>query len=151
MVEAVETSFCYIPPPHILKWTSQATLMVKNTPAMQEPQETQVWSLGQEDALEEGTATCSSILAWKTPWTEEPGGLQFMGLQLSDWACVHTHTHTFEIQSAKPGPSLKDQRHRNKGTGVLKVSCFRLYIVAHMMEASRNFQLLQLLPTEAIT
>ena len=63
MVEAVETSFCYIPPPHILKWASQAALMVKNTPAMQEPQEMRVWSLGQEDALEEGTATCSSILA----------------------------------------------------------------------------------------
>ena len=52
--------------------------MVKNPPAMQE---TQVLSLGQEDPLEKGTATHSSILAWETPWTEEPGGLQSMGSQ----------------------------------------------------------------------
>ena len=38
-----------------------------------------VQSLGQEDPLEEEMATLSSILAWKIPWTEEPGGLQFMG------------------------------------------------------------------------
>jgi len=42
--------------------------------------ETQVLSLGQEDPLEEGMATHSSILAWRVPWTEEPGGLQSMGL-----------------------------------------------------------------------
>ena len=41
----------------------------------------QVQSLGQEDALEQEMATCSSILAWKIPWTEEPGGLQSMGSQ----------------------------------------------------------------------
>ena len=46
---------------------------------MQEIQGMQVWSLGQEDPLEEGMATHSSILAWKLPWTEEPGGLQPMG------------------------------------------------------------------------
>ena len=44
-------------------------------------QETRVRSLGQEDPLEEGMATLSSIPAWKIPWTEEPGGLQSMGLQ----------------------------------------------------------------------
>ena len=49
---------------------------VKNLPAMQETQEMEVWSLGQEDPLEEAIATHSSILAWKSPWTEEPGGLQ---------------------------------------------------------------------------
>ena len=43
---------------------------------MQETQETQVRSLGWEDPLEEEMATPSSILAWKIPWTEEPGGLQ---------------------------------------------------------------------------
>ena len=43
--------------------------------------ETQVWSLDQEDALEEGMATHSSILAWRISWTEEPGRLQSMGLQ----------------------------------------------------------------------
>ena len=52
--------------------------MVKNLPAMWE-----IWvgSLGQEDPLEKGMATHSSILAWRIPWTEEPGGLRSMGLQ----------------------------------------------------------------------
>jgi len=44
-------------------------------------QEAQVRSLGQENTLEEGRASHSSILAWKIPWTEEPGGLQSMGSQ----------------------------------------------------------------------
>ena len=52
--------------------------MVKNLPAMWE---TQVQSPGQEDTLEKGMATHSGILAWKIPWTEEPGGLQSMGSQ----------------------------------------------------------------------
>ena len=56
---------------------------VKNSPAMQEMQETQVQSLGQEDPLEKGMATHSSILAWEIPWTEEHGGLQSMGSQKS--------------------------------------------------------------------
>ena len=51
---------------------------VKTLPTVQE---TQVLSLGQDDPLEEGLATHSSILAWGTPWTEETGGLQFMGLK----------------------------------------------------------------------
>ena len=45
---------------------------------MQETQEKQVWSLGQEDSLKKQMATHYSILAWKIPWTEEPGGLQSM-------------------------------------------------------------------------
>ena len=44
-------------------------------------QETQVRSLGQEDALEEGMTSHSGILAWRIPWTEKPGGLQSMGFQ----------------------------------------------------------------------
>ena len=52
--------------------------MVKNLRAMWE---ICVWFLGWEDSLEEGMATHSSVLAWKIPWTEEPGGLQSMGLQ----------------------------------------------------------------------
>ena len=51
--------------------------MIKNLPAMQE---TQVRSLGQEDPLKKGMATHSSTLAWRIPWTEDPGGLQPMGL-----------------------------------------------------------------------
>ena len=56
-------------------------------------QETQVQSLGWEDILEKGMATHSSILAWRIPWTEEPGGLQSMGSQKvgHDWA---TNTNT---------------------------------------------------------
>ena len=50
--------------------------MVKSLPAVQE---TQLQSLGREDPLEEEMATHSSILAWRIPWTEEPGGLQSMG------------------------------------------------------------------------
>ena len=48
---------------------------VKNLPAMQETQEIQVESLSQEDPLEEEMAAHSSILVWRIPWTEEPGGL----------------------------------------------------------------------------
>ena len=59
--------------------------LLKNPPAMQE---TPGWSLGQKDPLEKGWATHSSVLAWRSPWTEEPGGLQPMGLQRLryDWA-----------------------------------------------------------------
>ena len=53
--------------------------------------EMQVASLGQEDPLEEETATHSSILAWETLWTEEPGSIQFMGLQRVGYALVTEH------------------------------------------------------------
>ena len=59
-------------------WDFPVAQMVKNLPAMQE---TCVWSLGQEDPLEEGMATHSSILVWRIPWTEEPGGLHSIGSQ----------------------------------------------------------------------
>ena len=52
--------------------------MVKNLPSVQE---TRVHSLGQEDPLEKGMASHSSILAWRIPWAEEPGGVQSVGLQ----------------------------------------------------------------------
>ena len=56
--------------------------VVENLPAMQEPQEMWVPSpVGREDPLEKEMATHSSILAWRIPWTEEPGGLQSMGSQ----------------------------------------------------------------------
>ena len=54
-------------------WDFPVALMVKSLPAMQE---TQVQSLGQEDPLDKGMATHSNILAWRIPWTEEPGRLQ---------------------------------------------------------------------------
>ena len=58
--------------------TSLVAQLVKNLPAMRE---TWVRSLGREDPLEEGMAIHSSILAWRIPWTEEPGRLQSMGSQ----------------------------------------------------------------------
>ena len=61
-------------------WASLMAQSVKNLPATQE---TQVRFLGQEDALEKDMATHSSILAWKIPWTEEPGGRQSIGSQES--------------------------------------------------------------------
>ena len=54
---------------------------VKNPPVMQETHEMHVRSLGQEDPLKQEMATHSSIPVWRTPWTEEPGGLQSIGLQ----------------------------------------------------------------------
>ena len=60
------------------KWASLVAQMGKKLPAMQE---TWVQSLGQKDLLEKGMATNSSILAWRIPWAEEPGGLQSMGTQ----------------------------------------------------------------------
>ena len=71
--------------------------MVKNPPAMQE---TRVRSLGQEDPLEKDMATHSSILAWRIPWTEEPGGLQSMGSHVHHEAKVktgHGTTDWFQI------------------------------------------------------
>ena len=59
-----------------LNWASLLSQPVKNPPGMQ-----QIWvqSLGWQDSLEKGMATHSSILAWRIPWTEEPGRLQCMG------------------------------------------------------------------------
>ena len=67
---------------------------VQNLPAIQELQEMQVWSLDWEDPLKERVATHSSILAWRIPQTEEPGGLQSMGTQRArnDWSnLAHAH------------------------------------------------------------
>ena len=70
--------------------------MVKNLSAMQE---TWVLSLGWEDLFEKGMATHSSILAWRIQWTEEPGGLQTMGLQRvgHDWVTKHSSASTISF------------------------------------------------------
>ena len=76
--------------------------MVKNLPAVQE---TWLRSLGWEDPLERGMATHSSILAWRIPWTEKPGGLQSMGSQRvgHGWATnTHSHTHINSIYVSIP-------------------------------------------------
>ena len=67
-------------------------LVVKNLPAMQE---TQVRSLSQEDPLEEEMATHSSVFTWRTPWTEEPGEIQSMGVTKSQTR-LSTHTCTYD-------------------------------------------------------
>ena len=89
----------------------------RNPPANAGPAKTQVWSLDGEDPLEEEMATHCSILAWETSWTEEPCGLQSMGLQRArhNWDCVpmctvHTHTHRVYYRILNivpiPGPCL---------------------------------------------
>ena len=88
--------------------------MVKHLPAVRE---TQVQSLGQEDLLEKEMATHSSILAWKIPWTEEPGKLKSMGLQRVGYDWAISLSFTFEnsnvswyiyLKIVSPGNSLVD-------------------------------------------
>ena len=76
MVELVELKIEILEiNPYIYIWAPPLAQRVKNLPVVQETQERWVQSLGQEDLLEEEMATHCSILAWKIPWTEEPGGL----------------------------------------------------------------------------
>ena len=104
----------------VLLWTLWASLvprMVKNLLAMRE---TWVQSLVQEDPLEKGMATHSSIFAWRIPWTREPGRQKFMGLQRvrHDWENVsvqfHEHCgcmHLFRLEFSLdicPGVGLLD-------------------------------------------
>ena len=76
-----------------LYWGFPGGSVVKNLPAIQEPQEMWVWSLGQEDSLTEGMAINFRIFAWRIPWTEKPGGRQSTGLKTvghnwRDLACL---------------------------------------------------------------
>ena len=98
----------YTHPYAIAVWTSQVAQTVKNPPTMPETQEIWAWSLGWEDPLEEEIATQSSILAWRIPWAEEPGGLQFIGSQRvgHNWSfcahmltcvCIHINRDEWEI------------------------------------------------------
>ena len=78
-------------------FTSLVAKTVKNLPAMQE---TWLQSLGWEDLLEKEMATHSSVLAWRVPWTEEPGGLQSFGSQRvrHNWATNAFQFHLFYLQ-----------------------------------------------------
>ena len=71
------------------------TQTVKNLPAKQD---TWFQSLGCEDPLEKGMATHSSIFAWRIPWTEEPGRLQFMGLHRVGYDCAYTYTYIADFR-----------------------------------------------------
>ena len=81
----------YAPLPPLVSLVAQR---LKRLPAMQE---TWVQSLGQEDPLEKEIATHSSILAWRIPWTEEPGRLQSTGSQSQTLLSKLTHTHTIFV------------------------------------------------------
>ena len=85
--------------------------MVKNLPAVQE---TQIWSLGQEDPLEKEMATHPSIFAWRIPWTEEPGGLQPTGSQELD---TSEHTAQWDFIFTVLAGLQK---------GIVYIYCFRL-------------------------
>ena len=79
--------------------------MVKNLPEMQE---TLIPSLGGKDPLEKGMATHPSILAWRIPWTEEPGGLQSMGLQrVGHDRVTNTFSFTLVFHTENTKNSLK--------------------------------------------
>ena len=85
-------------------WASLVAQMVKNLPAMWE---TQVRSLGWEDPLEKEMVTHSSILAWRSPWTEEAGELQSMGCRVRrDWA-TDIHINIMDIYIVFNDPPLK--------------------------------------------
>ena len=83
--------------------------MVKNPPANAGTKETQVQSLGQEDPLEEGMATHSNILAWRISWTEEPGGLQSIGLQRD----TQLSRHALRINPTNSADSAKDRQMKS--------------------------------------
>ena len=125
---------------------------VKNLPAMQELQEMQVWSLGQEDPMEEGILTHSNILAWRIPWTENPGGLQSspqdrrVGRNWSSLARTHfwwwnTVDPISPIVSAELGaptasPSI------NISTGLQNTATTELLSDVHVLPTSSTFILL---------
>jgi len=99
---------------------------VKNLPAMQETQETRVWSLGREDPLEEEVANHSSILAWKIPSTEKPSRLQSMGLQshtteqLSTYTCTHIFHISYEMQVTIWRTKINDLGQTCLGAAVIR-------------------------------
>ena len=93
-------------------WASPVTQMVKNLCAVQEMKEMWVQSLDWKDPLQKGIATHSNILAWRIPWTEEPGRLQFMGRKESDTTEGLTpHTGTLAPQPGiEPTPPALESK-----------------------------------------
>ena len=107
------------------KWIFPVAQIIKNLPAVQE---TWVRFLGQEDPLDKGMAIHSSILSWRIPWTEEPGGLQFVGSQRvgHDWV---TNTATQLLQK----------------TMKLLFGCGIICILPRIIVLSRSMSILKLL------
>ena len=110
-------------------WASLVAQLVKNLPAMRE---IWVWSLGWEGSLEEGMATHSSILAWRIPWTEQPGGLQSMGSHRirHNWVIKHTHTHT-HTQEAPTGKNSGMIWTSAKMVSAMRWNTMNCYIHTH--------------------
>ena len=108
-----------------LIWASPVAQMVKSPPAMQE---TQVQSLGQEDPLEKVIVTHASVLAWRIPWIEEPGGLQSMGSQRvrHDWAT--------EALSKKPSNCGRSLAGQTKLPAIIPLSTLHLMVVPWLNE-----------------
>ena len=99
------------------RWGFPVAQMVKNMLSMQE---TWVQFLGRKNLMEKGMATHSSILAWRIPWTEEPGGLQSMWLQRvgHDWAIkMHTYAHKTLCREFLGFPVAKTTPSQCRGTG----------------------------------
>ena len=88
--------------------------MVKNPPAMQEAQ---VQSLGREDPLEEGMAPHSSVLAWRIPWSEEPGGLQSMRLQRVAHDCMTNPWVQEEKRAGRLGVAVGEEHSIQNTSG----------------------------------
>ena len=94
---------------------------------MQETQETQVQSPGREDPLEEGMAAQSSTLAWRIPWTEEPGGLQSTGSQRvgHDWAteqALHAYESFSTVLDGSVRKNIKKKKRRDGEIGKHKLN-----------------------------
>ena len=121
-------------------WASQV-LVVKRPweRPMQETQEPQVWFLGWEDPLEKGLATHSSILAWRTPWIEEPGRLQSIvlprvGHDWSGWAHTHACNHasdkhflgTSSVSGSGPRARAIDRKGSRSSSVGIYISGFQL-------------------------
>ena len=105
---------------HIFKIKSQyvsfwASLMAQTIKHLSAMQETQIWSLGWEDSLEKEMATHSSILAWRIPWTEEPGRLQSIGLKRvrHDWVTNYMYHFTPTLQWNEYCADIKNNVEEN--------------------------------------
>ena len=111
-------------------WASLMAQWVENPPAMQETEETQVRSLGQEDSLEKEMATHSSVLAWKIPWTEEPDRLQSTGSKRvgHDWA---TSLSKSDKKYPRTVSRTQMSAHIRKGSFFLEITGF-LWFGRHM-------------------
>ena len=109
---------------------ARASLLIQTVKTLPAIQETWVRSLVLEDSLEKGMATYSSILAWRMPWTEDPGRLQSTGSQRirHDWA-TNTHTHIHTMWGPIPDfLNHKDVRQAELRTTVTTIKFFCLYV-----------------------